>query len=43
MIDGFVNAAELDFSLAENQKGMEEAFAAIDAQKGTVYPLIIGG
>ena len=43
MLDGFVNAAELDFSVEEHKKGMEAAFAAIDAQKGTVYPLIIGG
>ncbi|MBR3641970.1 MAG: aldehyde dehydrogenase family protein, partial [Parasporobacterium sp.] len=43
MLDGFKNAVELDFSLEEHKKGMEEAFARIDAQKGTVYPLIIGG
>lgn len=43
MLNGFKNAAELDFSLEENRKKMEEAFAQIDAEKGSVYPLIING
>ena len=43
MLDGFKNAAELDFTQEQHRKGMEAAFAEIDAQKGTVYPLIIGG
>ncbi len=43
MLDGFKNAVELDFSCPEHKAGMEAAFAEIDAQKGTVYPLIIGG
>ena len=43
MLKGFKNAAELDFSLEENKKKMEEAFQQIDAEKGSVYPLIIGG
>lgn len=43
MLTGFKNAVELDFSLEENKKKMEEAFAQLDAEKGTVYPLIING
>lgn len=43
MLKGFKNAVELDFSIEENKKKMEEAFAKIDAEKGSVYPLIIGG
>lgn len=43
MLKGFKNAAELDFSLDENVKKMEEAFRQVDEEKGKVYPLIIGG
>lgn len=43
MLDGFKNAVELDFTVEENKKKMEEAFAKLDAEKGSVYPLIIGG
>lgn len=43
MLKGFKNAAELDFTLEENVKKMEEAFRQVDAEKGTTYPLIIGG
>lgn len=43
MLKGFKNAAELDFTVEENQKKMEEAFRQVDAEKGAVYPLIIGG
>lgn len=43
MMNGFKNAVELDFSLEENRKKLEEAFAQVDAEKGRVYPLIIGG
>ena len=43
MLKGFKNAAELDFTLEENKQKMEEAFRQVDAEKGAVYPLIIGG
>ena len=43
MIDGFKNAVELDFTVQENKDKMEAAFAQIDAEKGSVQPLIIGG
>lgn len=43
MLKGFKNAPELDFSLEENRIKMEEAFKQVDAEKGKVYPLIIGG
>ena len=43
MLKGFQNAAELDFSLAVNKDAMERAFQKVDAEKGAVYPLIIGG
>ena len=43
MLKGFKNAAELDFTLEENKVKMEEAFRQVHAEKGTVYPLIIGG
>lgn len=43
MLKGFKNAAELDFTLEENKQKMEEAFRQVDAEKGKVYPLIIGG
>ncbi len=43
MLKGFQNAAELDFSLEENRKKMEEAFKQADAEKGRSYPLLIGG
>lgn len=43
MLNGFKNAAELDFSVEENRKKMEQAFAQVDAEKGKVYPLMIGG
>lgn len=43
MLNGFKNAAELDFTVEENRKKMEEAFQRVDAEKGSVFPLIIGG
>lgn len=43
MLKGFKNAAELDFSLEENKRKIEEAFRQVDAEKGKNYPLIIGG
>lgn len=43
MIKGFKNAVELDFTLDENRNKLEAAFAQVDAEKGKVYPLIIGG
>lgn len=43
MLNGFKNAAELDFNLEENKIKMEEAFRQIQEEKGKVYPLIIGG
>lgn len=43
MLNGFKNAVELDFSLEENRKKLEEAFAQVDAEKGRIYPLMIGG
>ena len=43
MLKGFKNAAELDFTLEENKQKMEAAFRQVDAEKGAVYPLIIGG
>lgn len=43
MLKGFKNAAELDFTLEENKKKIEEAFRQVETEKGTVYPLIIGG
>lgn len=43
MLKGFKNAVELDFSLEENRKKIEEAFKLVDAEKGKTYPLIIGG
>lgn len=43
MLKGFKNAAELDFTLEENAKKIEEAFRQVDAEKGRIYPLIIGG
>lgn len=43
MLKGFKNAVEVDFTLEENRIKMEEAFKKIDAEKGSVYPLIIGG
>ena len=43
MLKGFKNAVELDFTVEENRKKMEEAFQKVHAEKGTVYPLIIGG
>ena len=43
MIKGFKNAVELDFSVEENRLKMEEAFRQVEAEKGKVYPLIIGG
>ena len=32
MLKGFKNAAELDFSLEENKKKMEEAFPDVDIE-----------
>lgn len=43
MLKGFKNAVEVDFTVEENKKKMEEAFQQVAAEKGTVYPLIIGG
>ncbi|MDD3141871.1 MAG: L-glutamate gamma-semialdehyde dehydrogenase [Lachnospiraceae bacterium] len=43
MLKGFKNATELDFTLNENKKKIEAAFAQIDQEKGNVYPLIIDG
>lgn len=43
MLKGFKNAAELDFTLEVNARKIEEAFRQVDAEKGKVYPLIIGG
>jgi 1-pyrroline-5-carboxylate dehydrogenase len=43
MIEGFVNAQELDFTIEENRQKMEEAFRKVDSEKGSVFPLIIGG
>lgn len=43
MIEGFVNAQELDFTLEENRQKMLDAFRKVDSEKGTTFPLIIGG
>ncbi|MCI6060774.1 MAG: L-glutamate gamma-semialdehyde dehydrogenase [Dorea sp.] len=43
MLTGFKNAVEVDFSLEENQKKIMDAFRQIESEKGTVYPLVIGG
>ena len=43
MINGFKNAVEVDFTVSEAKVKMEAAFAQIDAEKGSVYPLIIDG
>lgn len=43
MLKGFRNAAELDFTLEENKKRIEEAFQRVDEEKGSTFPLIIGG
>ena len=43
MIKGFKNAVELDFSVEENRRKLEEAFQQVNAEKGKTYPLIIGG
>ena len=43
MIEGFVNAQELDFTLEENKQKLEEAFRKVDAERGTTFPLVIGG
>lgn len=43
MLKGFKNAAELDFTVEENRKKMEEAFRQVHAEKGLVCPLLIGG
>lgn len=34
MLKGFKNAAELDFSLEENKRKIEEAFRQVDTEKG---------
>ena len=36
MLKGFKNAAELDFTLEENAKKIEEAFRQVDAEKGKI-------
>ena len=43
MLKGFKNAVDVDFTIEENRIKMEEAFKQVDAEKGSVYPLIIGG
>ena len=43
MLTGFKNAVEVDFTLEENKKKIEEAFKQAHAETGAVYPLIIGG
>ena len=43
MLEGFVNAKELDFSLEENKSKMEAAFQQVRAEIGSTFPLIIGG
>ena len=43
MLTGFKNAVEVDFTLEENKKKIEEAFKQAHAEAGAVYPLIIGG
>ena len=43
MLKGFKNAVDVDFTIEENRVKMEEAFKQVDAEKGSVYPLIIGG
>ena len=42
MLTGFKNAVEVDFTLEENKKKIEEAFKQAHAEAGAVYPLIIG-
>ena len=43
MLKGFKNATELDFSDNTNKEKILEAFQQIDKEKGSTYPLIIGG
>lgn len=43
MLEGFVNAKEVDFSLEENKLKMEEAFQLVRSEIGSTFPLIIGG
>ena len=43
MLKGFKNAAELDFSDNTNKEKILEAFQQVDKEKGSTYPLIIGG
>ncbi|NLM50883.1 MAG: L-glutamate gamma-semialdehyde dehydrogenase [Clostridiaceae bacterium] len=43
MIKVFVNEPELDFSIEENKKAMEEALALVHTQFGKEYPLYIDG
>lgn len=43
MLDGFVNAVDVDFSVKENREKIEEAFRRVDEEKGIVCPLVIGG
>ena len=43
MVLDFKNEQELDFSLPEHKQGMLDAFARIDAEKGSEYPLIVNG
>ena len=37
MIKGFKNAVELDFSVEENRRKLEEAFQQVNAEKGKTY------
>ena len=43
MVLDFKNEQELDFTLPEHKQGMAEAFARVDAEKGSEYPLIVNG
>lgn len=43
MLDGFVNAKEIDFTIEENKKKLEAAFAQVESELGSTFPLIIGG
>lgn len=43
MTHRYKNAAELDFSDNTNKEKILEAFQQVDKEKGSTYPLIIGG
>ena len=43
MLKEYKNESYADFSLPENNAGMQTALRLVDSQKGAFYPLVIGG